>query len=75
VVEFTKLYIDLVTELQERNCTRDRFIVDFINEPDTFGFFWDVRGLHPQDAPDRGAAEFVLLALDEPNAALSVTNP
>lgn len=35
-------YKTLVSEVVARNCSRDHFIVDFINEPDATGYLWEV---------------------------------
>lgn len=37
-------YKTLVSEVVAQNCSRDHFIVDFINEPDATGYLWEVRG-------------------------------
>ncbi len=43
LTQFVNNYKTLVSEVVKRNCSRDHFIVDFINEPDATGFLWDVR--------------------------------
>lgn len=39
-------YKTLVSQVVERNCSRDHFVIDFINEPDATGYLWEVPPWH-----------------------------